>query len=1155
MRDWSLRLAFFLLIAGPCFGQNRDTRPFGKYLVEICSISGNARTVTCRAVSQPAGSTPQIEQSITLKLICDPTAKASCDPKNPIVGGDFFISATADSGEPVQQTVVWGSATPLGGSRTVHYRANAPGTIVIRATAPAIAIPGTQTVLYAAAPPVDLILEVNTDSSNSACDVLPPASGTQSGALDASNIVSLLGNPTPFILAAQGPNTILIYSTRARLINDEPRILVSFQNAIANLARRTANPLSITPAFSKPFTVELRIPHGSALGDLAARIGGLNYSQFSVQDVGRGKVRVTAPAQPDCASWKGFLADVREMAWQIVSEPMSKKLFYLSSSDVATAFTGLVPASGGGTSSAAATPSSGGTSSPATTTTTASSPSTPTPGAASATTSSNATIAITQPAGSNIQINSDTTPCVVTGLAYGNATACGGVPPSAATAGIPSSPSSAPSASATAPASQPLAMASVSVAAGIVEQTPPDLLVFSDTNPGDDAQIEERNRVLAQLDLPRPEMILTAWVTQNSSANPQATGAFSNMVKSMVADYNQEFEGVVLSGWKSVKSQMASENYFNEPFRSYIADRFVADTSVERKQGSSVQDLSQAFLDQSQAKLADPVGKRRTHFGICERDRYCLGYYDLFNPLKPALTDLMLTIIAANSPDDVANEAIRSVEGLSPAGDATECDKAPREVQKRCHAIWRNLIEYASPAPARPNCADLDFRGILGSLLNEGKPHVHLQCFKEQTNLLRATASASDSAPPYGVGLMRAAIADFLFNYKMSQQYPHEFVSYDLSHSADALNNALSPVIDAFNRDLWAYQLFVRADMQYRVERLNSLTDERCCVKRLFGLDKPSFFNDGLVTVRTISGQSTSVSSTSQSYLNGSTAPELSSLLSSIAGVSAPPANSPPAAPTGGGTATTSSGSSSSGLSAGAPSPAAVGNFGRVAAALANYQTTFAQIGRQLSFTVTGRSLNTASSAEIAVSLNADESAGGPLYTGGGATDPALNTSRVANHDTTTRVRVDSIKLFEVSSFSAIVERSRSRFPLLPPFVEIPYIGTFAGIPLGAAKEFHSSTAIISAYVVPTATDIAYGLRFAFDLAVDGLNPGPCSFHKGVAGPDVTDACVFRKMLSLRDLPTQPIIEFNRNITRCFALDTTSNGCLRESFDGTIQKK
>jgi hypothetical protein len=356
--------------------------------------------------------------------------------------------------------------------------------------------------------------------------------------------------------------------------------------------------------------------------------------------------------------------------------------------------------------------------------------------------------------------------------------------------------------------------------------------------------------------------------------------------------------------------------------------------------------------------------------------------------------------------------------------------------------------------------------------------------------------------------------------------------------------------------------MFVRADMQYQVEKLNSRTDERCCVKKLFGLDKPSFFNDGVVTVRTISGQPTSVSVTSQSFLNGSTAPELPALLSSLASLGAPGGGGGGSTTTTAGATTTTTTTTTSGGSGGSPgssAPPATGLFGiygALPAVLANYQTSYAQIGRQLSFTATPRSLATASSAEIAVTLNADESAGGPLYTGPGATDPAFNTSRVANHDTTTRVRVDSIKLFEVSSFSAIVERSRSRFPLLPPFVEIPYIGTFAGIPLGSAKEFHSSTAIISAYVVPTAADIAYGLHFVSDLAVDGLNPGPCSFFKGAAGPDVKNACVFRKMFSLNDVDEQqPIREFNKNITRCFATDTSSAGCRRVSFDNALESK
>jgi hypothetical protein len=348
----------------------------------------------------------------------------------------------------------------------------------------------------------------------------------------------------------------------------------------------------------------------------------------------------------------------------------------------------------------------------------------------------------------------------------------------------------------------------------------------------------------------------------------------------------------------------------------------------------------------------------------------------------------------------------------------------------------------------------------------------------------------SGDSPPYGAGLLRAAIADFLFNYKMSQQYPHEFVPYDLSHSADALNNALSPLIDAFNRDLWSYQLFVRADMQYRVERLNSRTDERCCVKRLFGLDKPrssttawspsALFPDSrpvsarlrrafLMAAQRLNFRSAQFASWDQGgkpcnnrcqrdYYHDHNHHDHHGRCAN-----------------------------SGSLRWGSPRYyPRKDHRGR----LANYQTTFAQIGRQLSFSATPakpqrpRRRRKLQSRSMPMNRRAAPSTPGPART-----DPAFNTSRVANHDTTTRVRVDSIKLFEVSSFSAIVERSRSRFPLLPPFVEIPYIGTFAGIPLGSAKEFHSSTAIISAYVVPTAADIAYGLRFVSDLVVDGLNP------------------------------------------------------------------
>jgi hypothetical protein len=908
------------------------------------------------------------------------------------------------------------------------------------------------------------------------------------------------------LLAAQGAGAIAIYASRLPLNDDEKRILNSFRDSIVKISGYSIATLGISPSSSQPFTVELRIPHASALGDLAGRINTLNYSQFAVQDVGSDRIRVTAAATPDCATWTAFLSGIRQMAWQLVSQPMMAKLFYLSSTDVAAAFSGLSAVTGSTTS--------GSTSPP---------PPAPSASSSGAPATGTGTISVNQPQGTSVQIISDSTACVAAGLNAGNPTACG--PPAAAAASAaPAAPSvtSAP----VVPRS-PIAMGAVAVAAGINEQNPPDLLVFSDANAGDDAQILERNRIIAQLDLPRPEMIINAWVMQNSSSTDKTIGAFSNMVKGLVAEYDDAFQYVVLEGWQSLKQQMLSDAYFNEPFRSYISDRFVADTFQQPVADAGAQSLSQAYLDQTRAQLVDPIQGTRQDVGVCQRNKYCLGYADLFKPIKPALTDLLLAIIAAQNPVVAADGAIAEVEGLSPSVvTKSNCNSPQLGVTERCLEIWKALeIDRVTPPPDRRTCAERDYRGILGSLLDppmEGvaRPaRIHLQCFKDEVHRLLQL--------PGGIGLIQAAVADFLFNYKMSQQYPHEFIPYDLSHSADALNNALSPLIDAFNRDLSSYQLFVRADMQYRVKKLNDRTDQRSQIKRLFGADKPSFFNDGLVTVRTISGQATSVNTTSQSYLNASMAPQVANVLSSLSGWPAV---------AGGGTAATTAGTRPVGLQA-------------ATAVLANYQNTFAQIGRSLNITATPRSLNTASAAEIAVTLNADESAGGPTYTGGGSNDPALNTSRVGTHDTTTRIRVDSVKLFEVSSFSAIVERSRSRFPLLPPLVEIPYIGTFAGIPTGPAKEFHASTAVMSAYVVPTAADIAYGLRFLPDLVVDSLNPGPCSLLAGLSGPDVKAACLFRKAVSLQDLERKPIGNFNKRILRCLAISTALNECNAVTFD------
>ena len=777
---------------------------------------------------------------------------------------------------------------------------------------------------------------------------------------------------------------------------------------------------------------------------------------------------------------------------------MEMKLYYLSSSDAATAFAILPNAPTAPTASTA----------PAATTTAAGGSATVTAStAAPATPASNATLAITQPPGSVLQVMSNTTPCVVAGLTLSNSSACA---PSTASASTPATPAAAPG-----PKPQP-GMAAMAVAMAAGEQTPSDLLVFSDTNTGDDSQIEERKRILAMLDLPRPEMLINAWVMQNSTTNPKAMGAFTNLMRDQVAQYNEQIEKIVLVGWGTVKSQVAAGGYFDEDYYHYIADRYVADT-YSSASPKSTQEASQVFLESSPAKMADPVPPRRRsdEFGICAPDRYCLGYNQLFSPLKPRLTDLLLTIIAAKDPVRAGGEAVTAVEG--PAPSMYMCPSAPAgPVRDRCNAIWTNLDLGHLPVPPNglsDNCVARDYFRTLASLMPPyGNANVHLQCF-------------ADAARKYLgadlLGVMRSALADFLFNYKLSQQYPHEFTPYDLSQSADALNSALSPIIDAFNRDVTAFQTFMRADMEYQVERMNDRRDERCCVKRLFGLDKPSFFNDGIVTVRTISGQWSNVVTSSQSAIDASTAPTISNVLSGL--TASPAAGSTPASTPVGGV-----------LSSGPLKAASA-----IAGAVGAYQSTYAQIGRQLSLYVIPRSLSTASAAELAITLNADETGGIPTYTGGPAGATAPNTSLVANHDTQTRFRVQSVNMLEVSSLSAVLRRSRSRFPLLPPFVEIPYIGTLAGIPLPGTTEYHASTAVMSAMVVPTAADIAFGLRFQLDQVVDG-DKGLCSLAKGTAGPDVKNVCRFRRAVSLTDLNKDPIVAFHRAMINCFATGMTA---------------
>jgi hypothetical protein len=119
---------------------------------------------------------------------------------------------------------------------------------------------------------------------------------------------------------------------------------------------------------------------------------------------------------------------------------------------------------------------------------------------------------------------------------------------------------------------------------------------------------------------------------------------------------------------------------------------------------------------------------------------------------------------------------------------------------------------------------------------------------------------------------------------------------------------------------------------------------------------------------------------------------------------------------------------------------------------------------------------------------------------------------------------VESVKMFELSSFSALVQRPRSKIPLVPPFIEMPLIGNFASVPLPGAKEYHRSTAIVSAVIVPTAADLAYGIDFAHDRLIVGKQETAWGTNYQMRSP-----------ISLSQFEPRPIRAFHKAMVNCLA--------------------
>ena len=910
--------------------------------------------------------------------------------------------------------------------------------------------------------------------------------------IDGTSVVSHLGTITGFSVVPSG-NHVYIYSTT--------------QNPTAANLSQVENEIGVVAAASTGFSLELTIPHSSTLGDIGRALSAAAPTGLKVAVTGPDSVRVISDGSVTCGGIRQFVNDVRKFALHTSPDTPVASVFYLDPAATAGALGGTaIPLAQGGTSAlgTAPAPAVGNAGSGNDVGSSSSGD-----GAGSTSTGSGS--------GKKKPTGSGSTPITA------KAQVAGGTKTDTPDSGTDSGSAATSDATATSPADGTQQSAvdhsgkSTGTSVSIVPSAPKPPaaqnpfsvngrdLYFSGGTLGDDAWITEKKRALALLDLPQPQVLVNAWVMQSSTTKASQSGQLSNLLHEVVNSYNDTIQRSLYYGWSELRTHSEQPDFFNEDFYNYITLRTVFDP----RRNSA--ELSPAALVSGVAGMPSQSPFPEGAQGVCGNGKYCLGFSTLFKPTEPRLTDMLLTLIAAKDPAKEACSAIDTMEGFNSQSAGT-CGQQAEQIASasddKKHSVEKAMREelflQSDGKWSLAGCQESDkLRLIERQKTNPGDQRLPLECFRiAMATLGRDVALKTVGSNPVGVpqvGLVRAALADFLFNYKLSQQYPHEFAPYDLTASAQALDSALSPFIHAFNEDLQAFQTFVRAEV---IVGSSSL--------KVSG-DKNTFLNDGIITVQTTSGDVAAVSTGTQSYMNVSKAPNISQLLSSVAGAAS------------GGTASPLSGVLAN-LS---------GNEAQVlVGALAAYQTTTLNVGRQLNLVVKPRSLLGASAAEMDVQFNANQSTNSPNYwspTGGAGTPADL--SAVTKHDVTTHVRVDSIRLFDISSLTAVLNKGRDKFPVLPPFVEIPYVGTLLGIPLPPAREYHSSSAVLSAVIVPTATDIAYSLRFISDRVVVGK--GDELVDSCVWPPTAGNSCTLRHATSLGDFAGEPVREFHRLKVHC----------------------
>ncbi len=273
----------------------------------------------------------------------------------------------------------------------------------------------------------------------------------------------------------------------------------------------------------------------------------------------------------------------------------------------------------------------------------------------------------------------------------------------------------------------------------------PDTMVLSDpADLDDDARhkaLKSAQRTITRLDQPRPQVSVDAWSLQLSTTDEHTLGSAIPKLEGLAGSYNAAIDRSIEYGWNYLSQQIGDPENLDPMMLDYL-------TYTTRIARSNEQwEVKPWTTGAPPPPGTPPPPGSETGYG--------LGFASIYYPLTPNLVDMLVTFASLRYP----SQAIGIVD----------------EMETRFDSNGQRIITLHGP---EHSCRerDADAYGIKdekrkGRALKKTPPQtMQLECVYDALThgLLEKQSTTATSA----LGQFRAALADFLFQYKLMVEYP-----------------------------------------------------------------------------------------------------------------------------------------------------------------------------------------------------------------------------------------------------------------------------------------------------------------------------------------------------------------------------------------------